>query len=289
MRRPPGVRCMGTMLARATSFGLAAAAAIIASAPSIARADEPSEETRECAAAYEQTQRQQQKSELIGALESAERCARPSCPALLKDECTRWVSELRPKLPSLVVRVRGADGCTHTDAGLEVTGASRKHPDADALLVDAGVHEVKVTDPASGQVKTQTINFAAGERRDIDVDFASADVACTGPTVKTPAGKVPTLTLVIGSIGAGLVVAGAGVGLVGASKRGDLDECKPGCSRERIDEVRPFFIAGDVLAGFGLLALGAAVVTYFAGDTSGAKAGARPRFVVGASGLGASF
>ena len=99
---------------------------------------------------------------------------------------------------------------------------------------------------------------------------------------------VPTVTLVLGSIGAGLVVAGATVGIVGASKRADLDDCKPGCSREQIDGVRPFFLAGDVLAGFGILALGAAAVTYFAGDTK-AAAWIRPRLVLGASGLGAAF
>ncbi|MBX3207680.1 MAG: hypothetical protein KF764_21705 [Labilithrix sp.] len=278
------------IMSRALPLGLAVAASLLV-APRGASADSTparADETRECAAAYEQTQRQQQKSELIGALASAERCARSSCPALLKDECARWVTDLRPKLPSLVVRVRGGDGCARTDAKLEVDGATRKDPRADALLVDPGVHVVKVTDPASGQTKAQSINFAPGERRDIDVDFASDEVTCGKTGVTTPVGRIPTVTLVLGSIGAGLVVAGATVGLVGASKRSDLDDCKPGCTREQIDDVRPFFLAGDVLAGFGILALGAAAVTYFARDTR-AAASTRPRFVFGASGVGASF
>lgn len=277
------------MCSRALALGLATAASI-AVMPRAAVADGSAgvaDETRECAAAYEMTQRQQQKSELIDALDSAERCARPSCPALLKDECAKWASDLRPKLPSLVVRVRGADGCAQTNAKLDVDGNTRKHPRLDALLLDPGVHEVKVTDPVSHETKTQRINFAPGERRDIDVDFARSDAVCTERGVKTPFGRVPTLTLALGGVGAGLVLAGATVGLVGASKRADLDECRPGCARERIDEVRPFFLVGDVLAGFGILALGAAAVTYFAGDTK--TASTRPRFVFGASGVGASF
>lgn len=283
MTRRARVSSRVTMSPRTPALGLAVVLTLAAT-PGVARGDE----TRECAAAYEQTQRQQQRSELIAALASAERCARSSCPALLKDECAKWVTELRPKLPSLVVRVRGGDGCARTDARLEVDGATRKDPRADALLVDPGVHVVKVTDPASGQTKSQTINFAPGERRDIDVDFASAEATCGTAGVVTPMGRVPTVTLVLGSIGAGLVVAGATVGIVGASKRADLDDCKPGCSREQIDGVRPFFLAGDVLAGFGILALGAAAVTYFAGDTK-AAAWIRPRLVLGASGLGAAF
>ena len=278
------------MSTRALALGLTTAA-LIATAPRTACADGPGtvpDETRACAAAYEMTQRQQQKSELIDALDSAERCARPSCPALLKDECARWAADLRPKLPSLVVRVRGADGCTQTNAKLDVDGTTRKHPGLDALLVDPGVHEVKVTDPVSRQTKTQRINFAPGERRDIDVDFATSDAACAGGGLKTPVGRISTLTLALGSVGAGLVLTGAGVGLIGASKRADLDECRPGCSRERIDEVRPFFLVGDVLASFGILALGAAAMTYFAADSK-AAASTRPRIVIGASGVGASF
>ena len=257
--------------------------------PGAAAAEPPvAEETRQCAAAYEATQRQQQKSELVDALESAERCARTSCPSLLRDDCLKWTSELRPKLPTLVVRVRGSDGCARTDAKLSVTGHSRKHPTDDALLVDPGVHEIKVTDPASGQTKTQTINFAAGERRDIDVDFANEGAVCTSSGVNTPLGRVSTLTLALGGAGAGLVIAGATLGIIGASKRSDLDACRPDCGRDQIDSVRPFFLFGDVLAGFGILALGAAAVTFFASDTKAAAASG-PRFVVGASGVGASF
>ena len=278
------------MSIRALALGLTTAA-LIATAPRTAGADGPGtvpDETRECAAAYEMTQRHQQKSKLVDALDSAERCARPSCPSLLRDECVSWAADLRSKLPSLVVRVRGADGCAQKDAKLDVDGNTRNSPRLDALLVDPGVHEVKVTDPVSGQTKTQRINFAPGERRDIDVDFASSDAVCAGGGLKTPIGRISTLTLALGGVGAGLVLTGAGVGLIGASKRAYLDDCRPGCSRERIDEVRPFFLVGDVLAGFGILALGAAVMTYFASDSK-AAASTRPRFVIGASGVGASF
>ena len=86
--------------------------------PRQAHADEA--ETKECAAAYEHTQRLQQKSDLISALDEAERCSRPSCPALLKDECSRWASELKPKLPSLIIRVRGRDGCSQTNVKVDI-------------------------------------------------------------------------------------------------------------------------------------------------------------------------
>ncbi|MDF2697515.1 MAG: uncharacterized protein K0S65_5898 [Labilithrix sp.] len=252
-----------------------------------ARADQAHpDETRECAVAYEQTQRQRQRSELVSALESAERCARSSCPALLRDECRQWAAELRPKLPTLVVRVRGADGCASPDATVEVDG-NRRASESSGLLVDPGVHQIKVIEPTSGREKVQRINFASGERRDIDVDLAPSGAVCTTSSA-TRASKIPTVTLVLGSVGAGLVLAGATVGLIGASERSDLDACKPNCARDRIDGVRPYFLAGDVLAGFGILALGAAVVTWVAGESKPAASN-RSLLVVGASGVGASF
>jgi hypothetical protein len=251
------------------------------------------DERDECAAAYEQTQRLQQKSELVAAADEAARCARPSCPALLKDECGRWATEIRAKLPSLVVRVRGVDGCERADARVAVAGGSRhgETPD-DVWYVDPGSHEIKVTDHVSGRVKTQTINFAQGERRDIDVDFAPPDVVChpQPAAAKTgPFADIPKLSLILAGVSGGLLLAGAASGLIGASKRSALDDCKPNCPSDRIDAVRPFFIAGDVLAGLGILVLGSAAVAFFAADSKTMAPHAKPQVSLTGRELEGSF
>jgi hypothetical protein len=259
--------------------------------------DGRADERVECASAYERTQRAQQKSELISALDSAERCARPTCPALLSNECNRWVGEIRQKLPGLLVRVKSADGCPHEPSRVDVGGATRKEPDNDTLFLDPGTHEITVTDPVSRRTKTETIAFAPRERRDIDFDFASPTTVCGGGPQREqqrpspPERNLPRTSLIIGGIGGGLVLVGVTLGLVGVAKRGGLDDCKPNCSNDRLDSVRSFFVAGDVVAGLGVLALGAAVVTLLTIDRSAASAlmGSRTGLVVGSSGVGASF
>jgi hypothetical protein len=243
---------------RATMCAVVATAAL-GLAPRAARADE----RVECANAYEQTQRAQQKSTLLAALEDAERCARPTCPALLSTECSRWTTEIRSKIPNLVIRVRGSDGCSHDGAKIEVSGASRKEDDSDTILVDPGVHHVKVTDPVSDRWKIQTMDFAPGERRDIDVDFGAPDATCGPPPKPETPRRAARTSLVLGAIGGGLVVTGVGLGIIGAVKRSDLDSCKPGCSQDRIDAVRPFFVSGDVVSAIGLLTIGAGVVAWY--------------------------
>lgn len=227
-------------------------------APALASADD----LHECAAAYEQTQRLQQKSELLAAMDAAASCSKPVCPALLKDDCTKWANDLKTKIPSVVLHVRGGDGCARPEAQVSIDAPFRKGGGA-ALLVDPGTHEVTVVDPTTNQSRKQSLNLVPGEKRDIDVDFARPGAVCPRPQESTPIGKVPTISLIAGTVGAGFVLIGAGLGIVGASKRSDLDDCKPVCTDDRVDSVRPFFIAGDIVAGVGVVALALGAISYF--------------------------
>lgn len=230
----------------------------VALAPTLALADE----LHECAAAYEQTQRLQQKNELMSALEAAERCSKPACPTLLSSECTKWARDIKAKLPVLVLRVRAADGCPLPQAVVTVDGPTRKGDDG-ALLVEAGQHTVNVVDPGTHQEKTESINFGNGERRDIDIEFGKPGAICPHPSEKTPFGKVPTISLITASAGAGFLLLGGTLGVIGAVKRGDLDSCKPNCSLDQIDGVKPFFTAGDIFGVIGLVGIAAGAISYF--------------------------
>lgn len=234
---------------RLTALLVVAVSLLVDAGP--ARADERDE----CAAAYERTQRARQRSELATAADAAQRCARASCPAILRDECTQWVDEIRKKQPRFVIRVRDGEGCPRDDAHIDVAGVSARE-DGD-FVVDPGRHAVVVHDPSSPRTKSLSIDLTPGERRDIDVDFGAANAVCR----RSP--PFSTLTVGLGATGAGLVAVGVTLGIIGAAKRGGLDDCRPNCSASRLDTVRPFFVSGDVLGGLGILFLGAAAVTYF--------------------------
>lgn len=242
------------------------------------------DDLHDCAASYEQTQRFQQKNQLVDALDEADKCSRAVCPALLRDDCTKWKSDLEKKLPSIVLHVRGGDGCALTEARVSVDGNVRKGTGG-ALFVDPGTREIDVVDPATNQEKKESMSLGAGEKRDVDIDFARPGAVCPRPSQDTPIGKVPTISLVTGTVGAGFLVIGAGLGIVGAVKRGDLDDCKPNCSDSRINSVRPFFVTGDILAGVGLLAVAVGAISYFVLQPSHAKTG----WFVTPDGAGATF
>jgi hypothetical protein len=234
-----------------------------------ARADDRAE----CAKAYEQTQRLRQESSMVRALEDADRCAQPSCPDLLRNECATWSKELRSSVARIVVHVRGGDGCAAEQATVAASPHARR--DGDGWVVDPGVQELTVTDPSSAKTKSVQFDLRPGERREIDVDFAAPNATCakgvSAPLDAAPARRIPLATVGLGSVGVGFVVLGGALGIIGAGKRGDLDDCKPSCSQERLEGVKPYFVIGDTVAAIGLVSIGAAVAVYFASTSANAK------------------
>lgn len=260
-----------------------------------ARADERSE----CASAYTQTQRHQQKDETLRAFEEARRCARDTCPALLVAECKEWASELREKVSKLEVSARGIDGCAAVDHAVQVDRVTRTEGD---IFVAPGIHEIRVVD-TKGRILDETIDVAPGETRKLSFDFAPPGATCSsGPTPwdKPP---IPTPTKVLVLSGGALLLTGVTLGLIGVAKRGSLDDCRPGCSSDQIAGVENFFVAGDIVGAVGLVAAAAGALVYLVarGDLKPASppksasvssppgpSRSSPTFVLG-RGLGLSF
>jgi hypothetical protein len=252
------------------------AACILAAlaAASTARADERAE----CARAYEGAQRLRQRGENRKALDAAERCAQPTCPALLADECKPWANEIRQQLSRLEVHVIGSGGCALPDAVVEIDRV--KQPPRGELLVEPGIHEIRTVDAATKRVADATISVVSGEHRVVELGLAPAGVVCGGSAsgsstqrASTDRAAIPKLALGLGIAGSTFLVSGIVVGIAGAVKRSDLDACKPSCNSIRIDDVRTYFVVGDILAAVGLLTLGAATAVFFLGrDPDGRSA-----------------
>lgn len=237
----------------------------LAGATSLGSKTAHADERAVCARAYEQAQRLPQSGENKRALESAMRCAQPSCPGLLVEECKQWVTQLRQQLSRLEVHVSGSDACPLRDATIEIDRV-KQAIDAE-ILVEPGVHEVRAIDNGGKRVAEQTINVAKNETRVVELGFAPSGALCTGTAYGPPAPSkgIPKVALGLGIAGGALLLTGVVLGVVGALKRSDLDECKPDCSAERIDGARTFFVAGDIIGAVGILTLGAGAAAWLLG------------------------
>ena len=258
----------GTRSRRSRRARIAGAAGVVAALASIAP-PASADERAECAHAYEQSQRFSQQDQLSKAIASAERCSRPTCPALLSSECREWSQQLRGRLVRVVLDVRSKDACLSSDYRVEIDRVKRT--ESGDLLVDPGVHEVRVTE--GGKTKDETVDLTAGSRRTLTFDFGAPGAQCTSEG-RSPArsSSVPTASYVLMIGGGVMLLTGITLGVVGATKRGDLDDCKPSCSRDRLDETQIFFTAGDIAGGIGFAALAAGALVYFL-----AKSDVQPR------------
>jgi hypothetical protein len=220
------------------------------------------DERAECARAYEQSQRLQQSGENRKALAAAERCAQPTCPALLAEECKPWVTQIQKQLSRIEVHVIASDACPAREVSIEIDRV--KVAQLGATFVDPGIHEVRVVESTTHRIADKTINATPGDLHLVELGFASDGAACSDPVVPRKGGG-PKVAVGLGIVGGALLLTGVVLGGIGAAKRSDLDACKPGCSNDEIDGARSFFVAGDVIGGLGILTLGAATAAFFLG------------------------
>jgi len=224
-----------------------------------------------CTTAYDRTQRLRQASRLRAARSEALVCADAACPAVLRDDCTRWVDEIQRATPTVVVRVVGADGCDLVGARVAIDGEDAgDRSQGIALPVDPGAHRVRA-EPAGAAPIERSVVVGEGERdRRIDLSAAPAGATCGAPRPlapgdrprPAPARPTPPLAYVLGGFGLASVAAGAVVAATGFAKRSDLGGCKPGCNPDDVDAMRRTFVVSDALVGVGVASLAAALVLY---------------------------
>jgi hypothetical protein len=243
-----------------------------------ARADEAAEKA-ECIAASDQAQQSRDDGRYTAALQQLARCARPTCPALVRNDCTRWRVEVEDSLPSIVVDVRDDKGTDLVDVTVTVDGqplASKL--DGKPLGVDPGPHVFRF-EAAGTKPEEEHIVIRAGERnRMLNVRLASlraaagpagagaGAVSAPGAAGETPskATTAPRLTAwIFGGVAAAAFANEAYFGVSGMSQR-STDLGPSGCatlktcSSSEKGDVQTKFVVADVSLGVGIVSAGLA-------------------------------
>jgi hypothetical protein len=118
-----------------TPSALSALAFFICTTPRVATADP----IDACIAAAEEGQHLRLEGQGTFAREKFLACSHVECPALLRADCTRWLSELDAVKPSLIVRAMDATGANLLDVRLFVDDRMvAVKLDGSELLVDPG-------------------------------------------------------------------------------------------------------------------------------------------------------
>jgi hypothetical protein len=195
---------------------------------------------RECATASEDALGLRKQEKLKDAKDRLLVCSAPTCPADVRDECARRMTELTAAIPSVVFDVKDASG--NDVAAVHVTMDGSMLTDqltGGALAVDPGEHTFRFEVPSSPAVEKKLVIHEGEKDRHVAVALGGGDATTNGSPPPPPA---PTTTPERGGsswngqktaavVVAGIGVVGIGVGSIfGAMAFSKWSDAKSACA-----------------------------------------------------------
>jgi hypothetical protein len=227
-----------TSLSFRSSIVVAVSATWILALPRLARADPT---VSECLDANEAAIAASNRSALRAERAQLVICAAPTCPAEVREECTRLIDEVNRLLPTLVVRAVDTAGTEILAVKVIMDGeVLAERLTGVALPVDPGEHKfVFETQGRASVTKSLVLREAEKERLETVVFEAPRR---TQTSESSGLGTQRVLALVAGGIG----VVGLGVGSAfGLSAMSQRDEARELCPEEECADDTGFEAWGD--------------------------------------------
>jgi hypothetical protein len=152
-----------------------------------ALADEASEKAA-CIGASDQGQQLRDDGKYTLAREAFERCARESCPVLLRVDCVHWLLDLDQSSASVVINAKDDKGNDLIDVTVTVDGEVLVSKlDGKPLAVDPGAHLFRYEAAGFAPMEEHAVIHAAEKNRALSVRFGAPLVPRATPEV-TPHG-----------------------------------------------------------------------------------------------------
>jgi hypothetical protein len=232
-----------------------------------------------CVAAADKGQDQRAAGKLVEARATLEACSVPSCNAVVRTDCERWIRELDRETPTVVVRVLDARGQAISDAVVTLDDARLTRFESRAIPTDPGSHVLRARAPSGDVVETKAVLVRGDRERVIElrVDNAAESPRAAAPPSEAAAApssdraRLPVASIALGSVGAAALATFGYLEWQGHNAYAALES---GCGRTLsctdadTDPVRAQFIGAGISLGISVVALGAATVLYFTGRGS---------------------
>ena len=238
----------------------------------------------ECVEAHSRGQDAKDQGKLSLARKLFLTCAQSTCPAVVQSDCARFADDLTRQQPSLSFAARDGNGVdlpdttVYVDDILIVTRLDGKSHD-----VDPGTHTVRFANNGKDQVVTVVVE--PGEKgRPVVATFGAPSSAGAGGGAKADATPVkhsgPRVTHPFGARiaiygGAGMVVAGVGLAVLGMSRvPSNCDTSTNQCaappgdpSFDKASSAVKLENIGWIVGGVGVAALAGGVIWYVTGKS----------------------
>jgi hypothetical protein len=231
-----------------------------------------------CVAASDQAQTLRDEGKFRAARAQMVACARESCPAIVRRDCEKYLSDLDTAQPTVVLGARDAKGNDVAGTRVLLDGvALLDHLDGKPIPVDPGEHTFRYETAGAAPVEQHAV-IRVGEKNRILTAILMASTAVAPkpvpvapiaappaePGETAPRVHVPVASIVLASVG---VVAGVGFAYFGLSGESDVSNlratCAPNCAQSDVNAARTKLIVSDVALGVGVVSLAAAAWIFF--------------------------
>jgi hypothetical protein len=159
--------------------------ASLASAPAVADVTKD-----QCVDANGKGQELRREGKLTAAREQLRACANASCPAMVRDDCTRRLDELDKAQPTIAFEVKDASGADLVDVKVSMDAQPLiDHLDGKSVNVDPGAHvfTFEITGQPPVTRKLVLTEGEKGRRERITIGVAASTPASVPPTAPSPA------------------------------------------------------------------------------------------------------
>lgn len=220
---------------------------------------------KECLAASELGQDLRAQGKLLSSREQFAICANESCPAVLRKDCAKWLSDVQESIPTIVLGAReeGSGDLIDVDVSLDGLPLVTKL-DGKSILVDPGPHKLMFSIAGRPSVEVQVLLTEGDKNHRVQAVFAPVlkPKPIAAPIEDKPhrSYALPIALGVVGLVGVG---AFAYFGTTGARELRDAREtCAPRCVPADVDASKRKLIYADVGLGVGLVALAASTILF---------------------------
>lgn len=234
----------------------------------------PAPETDVCTTSYEGAQElmrpNRSESKLLVARESLRTCLRSNCKSFIVADCSKWLSEVETRIPSVVFSAKTTAG--RDLANVKVTSATgdaiADNLDGHSIEMEPGPHDFVFVTSDGAKLEKHALIREGEKAQNVSVIFEvpgeAPPIAQPNPGVDHPTEKSPPTLRYVGYGLAGVGVAGLGLGAIfGATaiaKKNDANcdgngFCDAGPRSDALDAARIStiaFIAGGILGAGGL-------------------------------------
>jgi len=210
---------------------------------------------QECIGEHVEAQLLRKQGRLLAARDRLVACAEPTCPELVREECSALARELEVAQPSVILSALDADGQPTSEPVVSIDGLTELVPlDGHPILLDPGAHQLRFQHPEGWIREVEFVLEESEHERRVVADFRPREDSDSGLGERRWPSNVMLVSAGVATVALGSFTYFA---LAGRSVESALDRCKPNCeNRDDVDRMRSRYLIADVSLGVALVSLG---------------------------------